>query len=89
MLYAQLLLDQKTEGCRPAFGQTRDHIVQNKDSITIRFLIVNADKRPAPLSLLYVTFDLEGVERTAKNKNDPEDVFLKDGAICGGLRHRN
>ena len=48
---------QKTEGCRPAFGQTRDHIVQNKDSITIRFLIVNANKRSGPFSHLTVTFD--------------------------------
>ena len=42
----------------------------------------------APFSHLCVTFDLEGVNRVAKYDNHPEDDFLQDGAVCGGVRDR-
>ena len=43
----------------------------------------------APFSHLCVTFDLEGVDRVAKYDNHPEDDFLQDGAVCGGVRDCN
>ena len=77
-----------TEGPRPLVGIYYKKPYSNRVFVLYYVISSLAKSRPAPFSLLYVTFDLEGVERTAK-KNDPEDVFLKDGAICGGLRHRN
>ena len=78
-----------TEGSRPLVGIHYKKPYSNRVFVLYYVISSLAKSRPAPFSLLYVTFDLEGVERTAKNKNDPKSVFLKDGAICGGLRHRN
>ena len=78
-----------TEGSQPPVGLYYKKPYSNGAFVLYYVISSLAKSRPAPFSLLYVTFDLEGVERIAKYKKSPGDVLLKDGAICGGLRHRN
>ena len=78
-----------TEGSRPLVAIYYKKPYSNRVFVLYYVISSLAKSRPAPFSLLYVTFDLEGVERTAKNKNHQLDAVLQDAAVSEGFRDRN
>ena len=75
-----------TEGSRPLVGIYYSKPYSKDNSITIRFTLVNADKRSAPVSQIAVTFDSEGVEREVSYINYPLDIICFDKEENGAIR---